>query len=102
MAITLKADPAQLQQAASRMENQASMYQSLYRKMYQSIDTAYGAWKGGDSDVFYQKAQGLQDDFQRMYDLLKGAANDLRESAELYSQTQDNARSSASGLAASI
>lgn len=102
MAITLKADPAQLRNAAQRMENQAATYQGLYKKLYQSIDTAYGAWKGGDSDAFYQKAQSLQDDFQRMYDLLKGAANDLRESADLYSQTQDNARSKASGLASSI
>ena len=102
MAIKLVVDPAQLQNAASRVEDQAATYQAMYRKLYEVIERAYSVWKGGDADTFYQQALSLQDDFERMYELLKGAANDLRESAELYSQTQDNARNSASGLATSI
>ena len=102
MAIQLKADPAQLMNAASRMDGLADQYMTAYKKLYSTIDTAYGAWKGGDSDAFYQKAQELQDDFNRMYNLLKGAANDLRESSEKYSETQDSARSAAAGLAGSF
>ena len=102
MAINLTADPAALSNASSKIDSLQQQFDAAYTQLMTAVDGAHNAWRGGDSDTFYQRARDLDDDFKRISNLLRGAANDLKESSTKYAQTQDNARGRASGLATSI
>ena len=103
MGIRLKADPAQLQQASSKMNDIAAQYQSSYKALTNAVQNLVSSgWTGTDAQQFSNKVMGFEDDFNNMYMLLMGASNDLKESAQKYSTTQDNAKSRAASLRDSI
>lgn len=93
------ASASQLRSASSTMEQIASQYQTAYQGLINAAHNIGSGWTGEDNQAFIAKVESLQDDFQRMYQLLSGCSNDLLDSATTYEKAQQTVATQAQSLA---
>ena len=91
-------DPAKLKTAAGKMESLASNYESLYRQLYVNIDGMAKAWQGKDNIAYTTQIEGFRDDLAQMKKLMDDYAAFLKQSAQAYTQTQEQIASQAKTL----
>lgn len=89
------ADPLQLEQTATVMEQQLLDYEKQYQQLYIEIDTMQNAWKGKDNLAYSDQIKGFHNDFNNMNQMMKEYIEFLRKSANLYRTTQDDLTSRA-------
>lgn len=81
-------DPAKLEMASQKMDEQAADYERLYRQLYTEVRGMGAAWQGQDNNAFIKQINEFEDDFERMAQLMRSYAQFLRDSAGLYRQAQ--------------
>ena len=103
MGIQLEVETSQLTSAGNAIDGYASQYEADYRALISAVESVRStSWNGTDAETFVNKVKAFEDDFQKMVRLLKGAASDLKKSAQDYERTQQNAVSRASKLKDSV
>lgn len=95
MSIKIYADPLQLEQTATAMEQQSLNYEKQYLQLYAEIDKMQTAWQGKDNQAYSEQIKGFTNDFIKMNQLMKEYISFLRRSANLYRATQEELTSKA-------
>ena len=98
MAKEILVTPELLEAAAGRIEGLASDYQTQYKLLYTETNGMASAWSGKDNLAFTEQIAGFEDDFEKMYALMKEYASFLRTSAKAYRETQNTVVSEARKL----
>lgn len=98
MARKITVTPEQLTSASEKIDTLAADYQKVYMKLYTEIESMNAAWDGADNVAYTSQVKGFEDDFQLMYKLMLDYSAFLKNSAQMYSQTQDDIISQASKL----
>lgn len=83
--------------AASRMESEATGYETTYRQLLREIRTL-ASWTGKDSEAFKTQVAGFEDNLQEVVKTAREYAGYLRRSAQEYEQAQSTVLSGARGL----
>lgn len=64
-------DPAKLDSAAAKIDQESADYERLYKAHYTEVDGMGAAWQGADNLAYVNQIKGFMDDFQKMTSLLK-------------------------------
>lgn len=99
MARKIMVDPAVLDAASKKIDEQASDYEQQYNKLFGEVDRMAAAWQGVDNVAFVNQIKGFMDDFQKMSNLMRQYAQFLRDSAMTYRNTQNDIITQAKTLA---
>ena len=102
MARRITVTPEQLNVAAAKIESLAMSYQKTYVRLYTEIANMRSAWDGADNIAYTAQVNGFEDDFQKMYQLMRDYASFVRKSASSYQRTQDSIINSAHGLGTNV
>jgi WXG100 family type VII secretion target len=94
----LRVTPAQLAQAATRLNGQIQQYNSAYNKIYTEVTTLRGTWSGEANQKFSQQLEGFRDDFIALENLLKQYEQFIRDSARNYDTTEQRLVQDANAL----
>lgn len=89
MSKSIRVEPARLEAAAGKIDNQAAEYKKLYEQLYTEVDSMSSAWQGADNLAFTSQIEGFRDDFNAMYTLMTQYAEFLKNSAASYRETQN-------------
>lgn len=98
MARKITVTPEQLTSASEKIDSLAADYQKVYMKLYSEVESMNAAWDGADNVAYVLQVKGFEDDFQLMYKLMLDYSTFLKNSAQMYTQTQDDIISQASKL----
>ena len=98
MARKITVTPEQLTSASEKINSLAADYQRVYLKLYSEVESMNAAWDGADNVAYVSQVKGFEDDFQLMYKLMLDYSDFLKNSAQMYSQTQDDIISQAAKL----
>ena len=86
---TLKVTPSELEKAASSFEGTGNEVQSLTTQMLELISgISDGVWSGEAANTYKAKFAGLQDDILRLNKMITEHAEDLRNIAAKYTDTE--------------
>lgn len=99
MAKMIRVEPSKLEEAAGLMEQQISDYQTIYNRLYSEVESMGESWKGADNTAFVEQINGFKGNFEAMVQVLNDYATFLRESAQIYRETQEAVIASAKTLA---
>ena len=95
----LTVDPPELHKAASKFNELAQEYTTVYQRLINSASTMGEAWKAADNLAFVDQINGFCDDLKNMTDHLTQAATALDMQAKNYEDVRDNNISSVKQLA---
>lgn len=90
MARTIMVDPAKLDSAALKLDDQAAEYERQYKQLFSEVDGMAAAWQGADNLAYVNQIKGFMDDFQKMVSLMKQYSEFLKHSAKTYKDTQND------------
>ena len=90
MSRSIIVNPAKLEAAAVKMEQQAADYERQYKQLFSEVDAMGAAWQGVDNTAFVNQIKGFMDDFQNMVQILKQYSEFLKTSSKTYTQTQSD------------
>ncbi len=91
-------EPAQLDQAAARIESETETYRNLYRQLFDAVDAMKAGWSGKDNEAFTNRIHSYEADFNQLSALCTQYAEFLRNSAAAYRRTQDTVTAQANQL----
>ncbi|MDR6999326.1 WXG100 family type VII secretion target [Neobacillus niacini] len=98
MARSIMVDPAKLEDAANKIDQQSAEYERLYKSLFQEVDGMQAAWQGQDNVAYTTQIKGFTDDFQKMTQLMRQYSDFLKVSAKTYRNTQSDIVSAAKRL----
>lgn len=98
MARSITVDPAKLENAASKIDQQSADYERVYKQLFSEVDGMGAAWQGADNIAFVNQIKGFMDDFQQMTALMRQYSEFLNVSAKTYRNTQNEIVSAAKRL----
>jgi WXG100 family type VII secretion target len=98
MARSIMVDPARLESAAGKIDQQAADYERIYRQLFSEVDSMGAAWQGADNQAFVTQIKGFMDDLQSMSKHMKDYSNFLKSSASTYRNTQSEVINTAKRL----
>lgn len=98
MARSIMVDPARLESAAGKIDQQAADYERIYRQLFSEVDSMGAAWQGADNQAFVTQIKGFMDDLQSMSKHMKDYSNFLKSSASTYRNTQNEVINTAKRL----
>lgn len=90
MGTKIMVNPASLKSASQKIDQQATDYETIYKKLFDEVDGMAVAWKGADNMAFVNQIKGFMDDFQSMTTLMRQYSEFLNRSASTYTATQDD------------
>ncbi|MFD0671943.1 WXG100 family type VII secretion target [Cohnella sp. GCM10027633] len=99
MAKKIVVDPAKLESAAGKMEEQSREYEQLYSQLFNAVDGLGSAWKGKDNVAFCERIREFKPDMDTMKKNMDLYADFLKKSAKQYQTTQDTIEANAKKLA---
>lgn len=94
----IRVQPAVLETTASKIEGQATDYESIYKSLFSEVDGMAAAWQGSDNVAFTSQIKGFMDDFQKMTELMRQYSEFLKQSAATYRNTQEDITAKAKTL----
>ncbi len=88
----IKVTPSDLTAASQAFSGTSSQVQSLTAQMVATVDSLKSTWQGEASDTYSRKFHELEDDIQRMHNMITEHATELQTWAEKYRNIeQENA-----------
>lgn len=85
----LRVTPEKLQSTASSFEGTAGNVQNLTQQMTSIVTSLSGQiWSGEAATAYVNKFNGLQDDMDRIYKMIKEHADDLIQMAQGYAAAE--------------
>ncbi|MCM3585268.1 WXG100 family type VII secretion target [Mesobacillus maritimus] len=88
MARSIMVDPARLEEASNKMDQQTAEYERLYKALFNEVEAMQAAWQGQDNVAYVTQIKGFMDDFQQMSQLMRQYSDFLKMSAKTYRNTQ--------------
>lgn len=98
MARSIMVEPAKLENAANKIDQQSADYESTYRKLFAEVDAMAAAWQGADNAAFTNQIKTFTTDFEKMTKLMRDYSDFLKLSAKAYREAQDEVRTQAARL----
>lgn len=98
MARSIMVDPAKLETAANKIDQQAADYERIYKQLFSEVDSMGAAWQGQDNIAFVTQIKGFMDDLQDMARAMRDYSSFLKTSATTYRNTQNEIINSARKL----
>lgn len=89
MARNIQVDPAKLEAAANKMDQQTADYERTYKQLFSEIDAMAAGWQGADNMAYTNQIKGFMDDFQKMVKLMNEYSTFLKMSAKTYKNAQN-------------
>lgn len=81
--------PEQLISTSSEFSSQGTVIQQLTTEMMNKVTSLSSVWEGESANLYIQKFTGLQDDIQRMLNMVREHAADLQEMAQNYMNAEN-------------
>lgn len=88
MARAITVDPAKLESASAKIDQQSADYERIYKQLFSEVSAMKAAWGGVDNVAYTTQIEGFQDDLQKMTQLMKQYSEFLKLSAKTYRDTQ--------------
>lgn len=99
----LRVTPEKLQSTACSFESYASKVQNLTQQMTSIVTSLSGqVWSGQAASAYVNKFNGLQDDMNRIYKMIKEHSDDLIQMAQEYSRAESENANLANSLSADV
>lgn len=96
---TLKVDTAKLTSTASSFSSTAGTIRTLTNSMTDTVNQLTGTvWSGDAQQKYTAQFKGLQDDINRMINMINEHVDDLQQMASAYETAETNNVETASGL----
>jgi WXG100 family type VII secretion target len=96
---SIQVTPDNLRTQAAKVDQLATEYNDQYTTLLNEVDGFTSTdWKGSDATAFRDQVQGFKDDFVKMKELMNDYARFMRDSAQLYEDTQKDIINQAKGL----
>lgn len=89
MSKSIRVEPAQLRNAAAKMNEQVGEYEKLYNQLFTEVDGMGAAWQGIDNQAYVTQIKGFTEAFKKMSVLMKAYAQFLGDSAATYEKAQN-------------
>ena len=86
---TLKVSPDVLKSTATAFNSSNQQIKNTTGQMMQLITSTCAKWEGEASRAYLNKFKGLEDDIQRMYNLIREHVEDLQQMANEYTQAEN-------------
>lgn len=83
------ANPYQLEQTASTMDQQILEYEQQYKQLYVEVDKMQNAWRGKDNVAYSEQIRSFEIEFVNMSELMKEYTSFLKHSALTYRNLQE-------------
>ena len=84
--------PRELRDAARTVDEYATDFYNEYQGLFNTVETFTTTdYKGTDATAFCKKVKNFEPDFRKMRELMNEYANFLRQAADNYERTQQNA-----------
>lgn len=81
--------PEQLISTSSEFSAQGNIIQQLTTEMVNTVTSLSSVWEGESARLYIQKFTGLQDDIQRMLNMVREHVADLQEMAQNYMNAEN-------------
>ncbi|WP_043932608.1 WXG100 family type VII secretion target [Bacillus sp. EB01] len=94
----LMVDVAQLEKAASKLNQQAKDCEAIYNQLITLTGSTGTAWEGEDSLAFVAQIKGPLDDLHKMQSTMKEYAEFLQYSSKTYRDAQQDIIAAAKSL----
>lgn len=98
MEAMLKVTPEKLIEAAQEFANTEANIRSITQEMIAVVDSFKPIWQGEAATGFSNRFDGLSDDMNRLYAMIRKHADDLTEMANEYRQAEEESSNLASSL----
>lgn len=99
----LRVDPSVLQSTASSFESTGTSVNNLTEQMTSIVTSLTGqVWSGEAATAYVTKFNGLQDDMNRIYKMIKEHSEDLIEFAQQYTSAETANTELANSLSADV
>lgn len=98
MARSITVDPAKLDSASAKIDQQAGDYERVYKQLFNEVDGMAAAWQGADNLAYVNQVKGFMDDLQKMTELMRQYSEFLKMSATTYRNTQSEVINAAKRL----
>lgn len=98
MARSITVDPAKLDSASAKIDQQAGDYERVYKQLFNEVDGMAAAWQGADNLAYVNQVKGFMDDLQKMTELMRKYSEFLKMSATTYRNTQSEVINAAKRL----
>ncbi len=99
----LRVTPEKLQSTAASFEASGSSVQSLTQQMTSIVTSLSGQiWSGTAASAYVSKFNGLQDDMDRIYKMIKEHSDDLITMAQQYSTAESANADLANSLSSDV
>jgi WXG100 family type VII secretion target len=98
MARSITVDPAKLESASAKIDQQSADYQRIYKNLFNEVSAMKAAWAGVDNIAYTTQIEQFQDDLEKMTQLMKQYAEFLKVSAKTYRDTQSEVVNAAKRL----
>lgn len=95
---TIKVTPQELQTASSQITSLANSYEKEYKALFDRIHNMKGKWDGQDNQNYTDQVEGFRDDFEKMKSLMDQYSEYLKNTAQAYTDTQNEIAQTAKGL----
>lgn len=98
----LNVTPEQLISASSEFQSKGSVVSNLTSQMMQLVTNLNNAWEGEASSAYITKFRALDDDIQKIINMITEHTNDLNEMARVYKEAERKNVEQASTLSADV
>lgn len=96
---SIQVTPEELQKKATLVDDEAKSYYDEYNKLLNEVrEFTSTDYQGEDAKAFCLKVEGFEPEFGKMKELMNEYARFLREAAQNYMNTQENAKGAISSL----
>jgi WXG100 family type VII secretion target len=100
---TLRVTPEKLQATASSFEGTGTTVNNLTQQMTSIVTSLSGqVWSGEAATAYVNKFNGLQDDMNRIYKMIKEHSDDLIEMAQQYISAENMNTDLVNGLSSDV
>ena len=98
----LKVTPEQLISAASDFQTKGNTINTLTGEMMTLVTGLSSAWEGDAATAYITKFKSLEDDIQKLVNMVREHSNDLNEMAKVYQNAESQNAEEASGLSGDV
>ena len=95
---TLLVTPEEMERTANDLEGVQGQVDSITQQMLDEARNLSAIWEGEAATAYVNKFNTLEDDMQRMRNMVREHVGDLREMAGLYRQAEAQNEAEAQGL----
>lgn len=99
---TLKVTPEKLKSTAREFQSDGDKISNLTTEMMELVTGLNSIWEGGASSAYITKFKGLQDDIQKMINMVKEHVNDLNDMADNYLKIEKENEEAANSLSSDV